>query len=178
MSAARVALGAVGLAGFALHAVNHVRRGHPSEVLWACNAGSLLVAGGALAGAPRLIAVGACWLAYGVPLWLLDLATGGKLVPTTFGTHALGPVVAAYALHELGWPRGAWATAWIVSLALLAASRLLGDRAVNVNLVFRVAEGWEGRFRSHPRYVAMLWLGSGAVYFTLEALVTLLPALG
>lgn len=163
-----IALGAVGLAGFALHAAFHVRRGRASEVLWACHVGALLAAIGAITASRWLVAMGACLLSYGVPLWLADVVTGGELLVTSLGTHLVGPIVAGLALRELGWPPGAWAAAWLGSLALLALSRAVTAPEANVNLVFRVAAGWERRFRRHGLYVAGLWLASGAVYFVVE----------
>ncbi len=171
-----IALGALGIAGFVVHAAFHVRRGRASEVLWACHVGALLAAIGALSHSGWLVAVGACWLSYGVPLWIADVASGGELLVTSLGTHLVGPVVAVLALRELGWPAGAWAAAWLGSLALLALSRAITSPAANVNLVFRVAEGWERRFRRHRLYLAGLWLASGAVYFVVERIARHLAA--
>src|SRR5689334_15091168 len=83
-----LALAIVSLGFYVIHASSHIRRGTPGDLLWACNVAVPMLVVGCLVGASRdvrarrriaspLCAVALSWLAYGLPLWLLDIATGG-----------------------------------------------------------------------------------------------------
>ena len=82
------------------------------------------------------MAVGVCWVLFGLPIWLLDLATGGTLNPTSVFTHVGGPAVGILALRRLGWPAGVWWKASIAEAALLLLTRLVAPPERNINLVF------------------------------------------
>jgi hypothetical protein len=173
--AALRAAGGAALACYAVHATERLLSGWPEDLLWACHVGTVLIGVGLIgfdrrAGAPLLM-IGLCWLAFGTPLWLLDVCSGGELVKTSMFTHVGGPLIGLYGARHVPVPRGVW---WRSSLALLALQgvcRLVTPPATNVNLSFAVATGWEATFPSFPVYAVML-TALGAVSFWLcEALL-------
>jgi hypothetical protein len=160
--------GAVALASFVVHASYHVLSGHPQEALWACHVAALSIALGCFSGQPTFVAVGVLWLSFGNPLWVLDLATGGEFLPTSLLTHVVALAVGVLAARKLGWPRAAWGKAVLAFLGLMALTRLVTPRPANVNLAFRVADGWEKIFPSYAVYVVLLAAGAAATFFVAE----------
>ncbi len=158
------AWGALALAFYAIHGGQHLLRGHPEDLLWACHLGAVLVGLGILARSATLNAVGFLWLCMGTTLWALDLAAGGQFIPTSLLTHVGGLAVGGVGVARLGMPRNAWWKAILAFLLLQQLSRWLTPAETNVNLAFRVASGWEDVFPSHLAYLALL-VGIGAVAF-------------
>jgi hypothetical protein len=138
------------LALYAVHAAYHLRDGHPEHLLWACHLAAVFVGVGLLRASPRLNAIGFLWLVIGNALWLLDLAGGGEFIPTSRGTHVGGLALSLIALARLGMPRHAWWQAAAVFLLLQQLTRWLSPAGANVNVAFRVWDGWEGHFPSYP----------------------------
>jgi hypothetical protein len=173
--AALRAAGVAALGCYAVHATERVLSGWPEDLLWACHLGTVLIGVGLVgfdrrAGAPLLM-IGLCWLAFGTPLWLLDVCSGGELVKTSLFTHVGGPLIGLYGARHVPAPRGMW---WRASLALLALQglcRLVTPPASNVNLSFAVASGWESMFPSFPLYAAMLTALGAASFWLCEALL-------
>ncbi len=137
--------------------------------------GSLLVALGLLARQRRLAALGVSWIAFGTPMWILDLATGGELIVTSFATHGVAPVAGWLGLRprlrgqgEAGWPTRTWLQATGASVALLLVTRLATPPSANVNLAFAVAPGWERWFPSHPIYLALLVAIAALTFYVVE----------
>jgi hypothetical protein len=146
--------------------------GQGHNLLWACNVAAPLLALGCALGIRRLIAIPTLWLCFGTPLWLLDLATGGTMTPTSPLVHLLCPVVGILAARRLGWgaPSWHWATAALGVLLLL--TRLVSPPALNVNLAFAVWAGWERYFPSHGLYIALLLISSAATFWLVERLLS------
>lgn len=157
-----------------LHFWTHVFRGTSHELLWFCNVGSALVCVGMWLRRRELAAIGVAWIAFGTPMWLLDITTGGELLPTSFGTHFVVPFCGIAWLRRVGWPRGAWRWAAIATIVLLVVVRFVTPRAANVDLAFAVATGWERWFPSHALYLALLWSLAAATFWLVEQ--TLAPA--
>jgi hypothetical protein len=143
------------------------RLGQPLNLLWGCNLACLAAAAGLLLDRPRVAAVGVLWLAFGVPIWLLDLATGGEFIATAAATHLGGLAFGAAGLAGRGFPAGAWREAALAAFALQELSRWATPRADNVNLASAVWPGWERIFHSYPLYrltvmatfTAVFWAG-------------------
>lgn len=153
-----------------IHGGNHVLRGTAHDLLWACNVAPPLLAAGCFLRNARLCAIGTSWLSYGVPIWLLDLATGGNLIPTSVLTHFGGLAIGILAARRLGWPRHSWLAAVGASLVLVLLSRILTSAQHNVMLAFRVHEGWERHFASHPAYLALMIACSAVVFLVVETI--------
>ncbi len=162
-------LGRIALLLYAAHAAWHLADGTPWDLIWACNVSMPILAAGCFLSRARLVAAAIMILAYGTPMWILDLATGGALVPTSPLVHLGGLVVGVLAIRRLGeWPRYSWTFAAIVTAALLLLARLFTPAHANVNLAFRVQPGWESMFPSHVLYVGLMWTSSAAVFALVE----------
>jgi hypothetical protein len=162
------ALGVLALAFYAAHAGWHVSHHLAWDLFWVCNVSMPLLVLGCILEQSRLAASAVMILAYGTPLWTLDLLTGGQLVITSPLIHVGGLVIGGFAVGRLGWPRGTWAIASLLTAALLLFSRLVTPPDANVNLAFRVHEGWESLFPSHILYVVLMWTGSAVVFALVE----------
>ncbi|WP_437493612.1 hypothetical protein WME75_20930 [Sorangium sp. So ce1014] len=161
-------LGGLAATAFLVHGGNHVRRGSPHDVLWMCNVAPLLLAAGCFLAKPDLAAIAALWLAFGTPMWLLDIATGSGLILTTFLPHVLCPVVAVLAVREMGLARRAWLKATGALLALGGLTRVLTPPEANVNLSHRVWAGWEAMFPRYDRYFVLVAAAAALTFFVLD----------
>lgn len=165
------AIGALALLCWAIHAGNHVFFRHTAhDLFWTCNVATPLLAAGCFLRKARLAAISVCWLAYGVPIWLLDLATGANMIPTSMFTHFGGLGLGIVAVRRLGWPRWSWLYATGASLVLVVLARLFTPPKENVMLAFRVHDGWEKHFSSYPVYLALMIAASAVVFVVVEAL--------
>jgi hypothetical protein len=165
--------GLLSIAFYLGHAATHLVRERPRDLLWACHIACLCIGAGALLGRPTAAAVGVCWLALGIPLWILDLSTGGELIPTSFLTHVGGAIVGARVVRKLGFPRGTWWKATVGIVALQEVSRLVGESPThpsNVNLAFHVHHGWEGLFPTYARYFVVLLALFTLVFYATETI--------
>ena len=168
----RRAAGRLALGVWALHAADclFVLK-QPWNLLWACNLAALAVGAGLLLRRERVAAVGTLWLAFGLPIWLIDLAGGGEFIWTAAATHLGGLAAGAWAFRSSGPPAGAWRDAALAGAALQELSRLAAPPAENVNLAHAVWPGWEGVFSSFPVYRAFVlalmaascWAGEAAL---------------
>jgi hypothetical protein len=165
----RPILGAAALLCAVVHDGHHILRGSGHDVLWVCNVAVPLIALGCFGGWPIYCAVGLLWLCFGTPIWVLDLMTGANMIVTSPLVHVIAPGIALLALRRMGrWPSRAWVVASGLSVLLLGVSRIVGDSASNVNLAFRVHQGWEGRFHSHALFLLLLVGVSSLVFFLLD----------
>lgn len=160
--------GVVALSCAVVHDGNHLNRGSGHDVLWACNVAVPMIAAGCFGGWPILCAVGLLWLCFGTPIWVVDLMTGANMIATSPLVHGVAPAVAVLALLRTGWPRRAWAVASLLSVALLVFSRIVGSPDPNVNLAFRVHQGWEQHFHSHALFLLLLVAVSSVMFFLLD----------
>jgi hypothetical protein len=163
--------GAIAIACYAIHGADRLWHHDPWDLMWACHVGCLLVGVGAIARMPVAIAAGVLWLSFGVPLWFLDLATGGDFLPTSTFTHVGGLAVGIPILARTGWPRGAWWRASLLLMGLMLLTRLVAAPAGNVNLAFRVWTGWEGTFPSYGPYFALLMTCAALTFLFVEYVI-------
>jgi hypothetical protein len=160
------ALGLLALMAFVVHALNHVRRGEAHDVLWVCNLSPLLLALGCFLKKPMLVAVPLLWLCFGTPMWILDMATGGELIWTSFLPHLGGIPIGILAIRRLGFPKRAWLYATLALVGVMLLSRLVTPPEANVNLAFSVWKGWERWFPRYELYFVVV-LGGSALTFAL-----------
>ena len=107
----------------------------------------------------------------GIPLWLIYLGSGGKLYLTSPLTHLGGIAVSIYGIRKLGMPKNMWWKAIIAFLLLQVFCRLATPEEKNINLAFRVGDGWEQTFTSYWEYQAMIYGIGIALLFVMEKLV-------
>jgi hypothetical protein len=160
--------GLLALACFAAHAVYHISRHETHDLLWTCNFACLVVALSCLANYRDGVAVGVSWLSVGIPLWILDLGTGGEFVPTSALTHLGGYAAGLYAIRLLRWPPGVWWKATATQLTLILVTRLLTPPRANVNLAFAVWPGWERYFPTFGAYFFLLFAASLVTYLAVD----------
>jgi hypothetical protein len=165
-------IGVLTILGYAAHAAVHVARGTTYDILWGCHIAALLVGFGLIANLASLNAIGFLWSCFGLPLWVLDLATGGEWIVTSPLTHLGAFAAGIYGIRRMGMPRGvAWKSV-AAYLLLLVMTRLVTPPRANVNLAFSVYPGWEQRFPNYAVYLAMLIACGAALSFAIEYVVT------
>jgi hypothetical protein len=160
-----------GLAAIFFYAVRagfYLARGEPHNLLWSCHVACLLVGLGWLLASRTLNAIGFLWAAIGLPLWLVDLTTGGEFVAASLLTHVGGLALGGFGVRALGLPRAAWWQASLALAAMLGLTRALAPPASNVNLAFGVWKGWEAWFPSHALYLLLLGAASTALFFSMS----------
>ncbi len=128
--------GLLAIGFLAIHSAAHVARGTPEDAIWVCHASNLFIGIGLLSRNSTLNAVGLLILTVGVPLWLVDLATGGDFLATSLLTHLGGLLVAVFGAQRLGLPRRVWFKTLIAATALIIASIWWTPPGANVNLAF------------------------------------------
>ncbi|MFN7976214.1 MAG: hypothetical protein U0166_28425 [Acidobacteriota bacterium] len=153
---------------YATHAAWHIAHHQPSDLLWMCHVASLVIAAGLAIPSATANAIGILWLCLGIPLWILDLATGGAPVPTSFLTHFGGAAVGIAGVRHLGLPRASWWKAVLALCALCLLTRVTTSRDANVNLTFAVWQGWEATFPSYRVYFALMLVLSAATFLAGE----------
>lgn len=158
------ALGIVPIAAYVIHAAVHLLRGEPYDLLWACHIAALLVGVGMLTRNATLTAIGFLWSCTGGVLWIIDLSTGGELIPTSILTHVSAFACGWIGVRKLAMPPeatrkalGAFGLLWIVC-------RVVTPPSANVNLTSHVHPGWEQHFISYPFYFFVLLLVGGAIF--------------
>lgn len=161
-------LGLLALGFVAIHAGFHIWHGRPADMLWACHVATAAVGVGLLAGWPTCVGIGVLWLVVGVPLWLLDVAAGGELVPTSVLTHAGGLLIGLAGLRWLGLPDQLWWKAWLALAVLQGLCRWLTPERANVNVAFAVYPGWERCFPSYRLYLLTLAGLFAGLFFVAE----------
>ena len=149
---------------YVIHATVHLLRHEPWDLFWACNLAVLLVGIALLTRNATLNAIAVLWAAFGTALWALDLATGGEWLPTAVLTHIGALVIGIFGVRALSMPRFAALKSLAAFALLWCATRVITPPKPNVNLAFRVAEGWHQYFPSFALYTAMLGAVALAVF--------------
>jgi hypothetical protein len=163
-------LGAAAVILYLPHAIWHIAHGSSWDLLWVCNVSMPVLAFGAFTKNARACVVAFLFLAYGTPIWLLDLVSGGGIVITSPLVHVLGLMAAAHAVRTFGWPPRTWIVAAAASAFVLGVSCAISPESANVNMAFRVYAGWETHFPNHVLYLAMMWGSATALFAILEAI--------
>lgn len=162
------AIGWLSLASLIIHGGNHLRLGTPLDLMWACNIATGVLALGCLLENPRLVAIPVMWLCFGTPMWVLDLATGGVFMATSFLTHIGALGVGLYAAAQLGVPRHTWPLATIGLVAVMLVCRFATPAALNINLAHAVWAGWETTFPRYDVYFAVVVSAFALTFFCVE----------
>lgn len=170
-------LGAAVLAAWAAHVGHYlVARHDPYVGFWTCNVAALMLAAGCLSRQRRAIAIGASWLVYGLPVWIIGLLSGDELVATSVVIHVGGLLAGVIGVRTLGFPRGTWWRSTATVIFLLCATRLFTPPRENVNLVFSVYPGWEEMFPTWRGYFVFLISTGTLTFAAVEAIAVKLLA--
>ena len=171
----RRGLAALAVAFYLIHALVHLRRGEPYDLLWGCHIATVLVAAGLLWRNATLNAIGLLWGCFGLPIWLLYTFTGGEFMPTATLTHVGGLLIGIYGVRLLGLPRGSTWKAVAAYFGLWLLTRAATPEGANINLAFHVHPGWEDRFATYPIYFATLLAGGTLAFAIGEVLFRQIP---
>ncbi len=131
------------LGAIVLHDRAHLRDGRYWDVFWLCNlAAAVLVVGLALRSA-ALCQAALTWLLPGTAIWLADVGlTGSSILPTSWGVHLGGTLLAVYGVRRGRGRRGGVLAAAALAVAAWLGSRWTLPAHANVNAAHRVPEGW------------------------------------
>ena len=166
-------LGALPLCFFIAQFVHYWRFGGLGNMLWMCNVGNLLLAIGIFLDHRELVRAAAIWTIPGLLVWfryvLLDY---GFLFSSTLA-HVGGIVVGMIALRRVGMDRTAWLYAFVWSLFMQIAARLLTSPDLNVNLAFHIQPGWEKYFSSYWQFWLTLSIVTALALWGLGRLVSI-----
>lgn len=162
------AMGILAFVFYAIHAAVHLHRGQPYDLLWGCHIAALLVGLGLVLRNSSLNAIGFLWSCLGVPLWLLDLATGGEFMLTSPLTHLGAFAFGLIGVRKLSMPRYATMKALASFAMLWVVCRVVTPPAANINLAFRVHDGWEPYFSSYAIYFALLLAVAAGIFSIAE----------
>jgi len=170
MSAAgkRLLAGSAAVVFYCAHAATWLLRGAPANLLWACHLGCLLIGIAVLSNCPVLNAVGVHWLALGNILWCINLAGGGEFIFTSQLTHLGGLLIGLWYARQAGYARGSWLAALAGITALHLLSGFITPEKENINLSFRVHEGWEQFFPRFQVYRLVLLASAAVLFYALE----------
>lgn len=160
--------GLLALAFYLAHAIDLLRLHPPEVLLWSCDVAAFLVAVSLLGGFARINAAAGIVLLAGLPLWVVDLASGGEFRPTSPLIHVGSLALGIAGMRRLGVPRASGVVAVLVMAGATLAARFTGSVEENVNLAHAVQPGWEGTFPSHGIYLAALGTVVAAVCIGLE----------
>ena len=161
-------LGMLILVFVCIHCGSHLLHGRPADVLWACHVGAAAVGASLILRSALGNAIGVLFLVVGVPLWLLDVATGGEFTVTSVPTHLGGLVVGLIGVTQLGMPAQEWWKAALALAVLVAVCRLATPARANVNLAYAVPSAWVRLFPSHRWYMIGLGTAVTVVFFVAE----------
>jgi hypothetical protein len=161
-------LGIVACIFFAVHAGYHVARGNPENAVWMCHLATLGIGAALIGRWPVLNAIGVLWLAAGVPLWAIYLATGGEFFPTSVLPHLGGLAVGVIGLTRLGVPAGVWMAALSALIVLILVCRVATPERADVNLAFTMWPAREAISLAHAGTVAAAFALLAALFLGLE----------
>ena len=146
------------------------------HIVWACHIGSLMIGIGLILDMPVPVTIGVLWLGFGDIMWFLYLVGGGEFELTSPLTHIGGLAVGLWALSRSYIPKRSWAWALVTLLILQQISRWVTPESYNINLAFRVYEGWESVFPTYLVYFVVVLAFAGLLFFGFEILLNKLVA--
>ena len=147
--------GGFALTAIVLHDAAHVADGRWYDAFWVCNLAALLIGPAALARSALLATVALTWILPGTVLWLLTaVLADANLLPTSFGVHLGGCVVAAWAVWRSGCARSSVALALALPAFALLCSRLFLPPERNVNAAHAVPRGFTALGSDFPVFIA------------------------
>ncbi len=169
-------LGLLPLTFFFAQALHYWQINQLGHLLWMCNVGNLLLAAGLFFDKRLLIRVAVIWSVPGLFVWLryvvsewfhyatLDWSAVASSTLAHLGGLGLGLAV----LRRVSINRQAWIYAVIWYLMMQLLSRIVTPPELNVNVSYRIYEGWQGHFSSYFRFWVVLTLAVAACLWSLN----------
>lgn len=145
-------IGLLPLTFFLAQVVHYWRFGGLSHLAWMCNVGNLLLAIGLFIDHRELIRAAAIWTIPGLGIWFWYVWLSGSTALSSTLAHVGGIIVALYVLRRVRMDRVAWLYALIWYLFMQLFSRVATAPVHNVNVVFRIQDGWQNAFGSFWKF--------------------------
>lgn len=165
-------LGIFPLIFFVLQGIHYWNIQQLGHMLWMCNIGNLVLAGGLLLNRPTLTRVAILWTIPGLVIWIIFVVLPWGLFFTSILAHVGGTLVAMMALKRLGMDRKTWLYAFLWFLIMQALSRVATAPELNVNLAHRMQEQFAGTFRHYWLFLITLDLLTGLILWVLGLVLT------
>jgi hypothetical protein len=156
---------------YVVHGSYWIYKGVPDNLLWACHVGTVLVGLGWLLNKSMLNAIGVLWLSLGNIMWILYLCSTHDFEPSSVLTHVGGIVIGIIGVFRIGIPKFSYLVATLALGLMQVITRFSTTASENVNLAFRVQDGWENMFGSYFWYEIMLLGCSVLCFFLAETLL-------
>jgi hypothetical protein len=155
-------LGILPLLFFAAYVYAAVGENRAVESLWMCHVSNVILGIGMLAQRPFLVRMVFPWLVFGVPLWLIDVASSGDERAVSSVSHIGGFLLGLYAIWRMRVPANPWLASLLLFLVFRQLCRWLTPASFNVNLSHSVYTGWEDWFSNYPIYWVVTTLVAAA----------------
>jgi hypothetical protein len=139
-------IGLLPLIFFLAQTVHYWRYGGLSHLAWMCNVGNLLMAIGIFLNHKELIRATAIWTVPGLGIWFWYVWLSGSTAFSSTLAHVGGIVVAVYVMRRVRMDRVAWLYALVWYLFMQIVSRVVTAPIHNVNVAFRIQDGWKPAF--------------------------------
>lgn len=127
------------------------------NTIWICHIGCLLVGVGMIIKIHTISATGFLLLCVGNIGWILYLLAGGELILPSTLTHIGGFLIGLYVILKNGIPNHTYLYSLFCFAFLQLLARLTTNSQENVNLAFKIQEGWESLFPSYPIYLIFIY---------------------
>ena len=167
-------LGILPLIFFLAQTIHYWRYGGMGNLLWICNVGNVLLGVGLLLGQRELIRTAAIWTIPGLGIWIRYVLLASGFYFSTTLAHVGGIVVGLIALSRVRMDRLAWIYAFIWSLLVQLAARLLTSPELNVNLAHRIQPGWENLFSTYWKFWLVLLMVTALVLWLISKVLSLI----
>jgi len=167
-------LGILPLIFFLAQTIHYWRYGGMGNLLWICNVGNILLGVGLLLGQRELIRTAAIWTIPGLGIWIRYVLLASGFYFSTTLAHVGGIVVGLIALSRVRMDRLAWIYAFIWSLLVQLAARLLTSPELNVNLAHRIQPGWENLFSAYSKFWLVLLMVTALVLWLISKVLSLI----
>lgn len=147
--------GGFALAAIVLHDAAHVADGRWYDAFWVCNLAALLIGPAAIGRSALLATVSLTWILPGTVVWLLTaVLADANLLPTSFGVHIGGCLVAGWAVWRSGCARSSLALTLALPLFAVLCSRWFLPAERNVNAAHAVPRGFTALGSDFPVFIA------------------------
>jgi len=167
-------LGILPLIFFLAQTIHYWRYGGMGNLLWICNVGNVLLGVGLLLGQRELIRTAAIWTIPGLGIWVRYVLLASGFYFSTTLAHVGGIAVGLIALSRVRIDCLAWIYAFIWSLLVQLAARLLTSPELNVNLAHRIQPGWENLFSTYWKFWLVLLMVTGLVLWLISRVLSLI----
>ena len=164
-------LGGMAIVFYLAHSITWIYKESPANMLWACHLACLLIGIAAFVCSATLNAVGVLWLILGNVLWFIYLSTTGDFIFTSFLTHIGGLLLGLLMTKKVGFPSFSWLKAFLLFPVLQLFTYFITPEKENINLAFRIQDGWGSYFKSYWLYLLFLYFLALVSFVTSEFLI-------